>query len=123
MNYYDVLGIPVLATSDDIKVAFRKLAHRWHPDKNMGRKKEEQAHAEEKYREVREAFEVLSNPAKRATYDAQFNIGYASTSPLVGKVVPADLLADLEKYFSKHLAVSPGVTLLLSLWTMHSFVF
>ncbi|XP_063218853.1 dnaJ homolog subfamily B member 9-like [Bacillus rossius redtenbacheri] len=62
-NYYDVLGIKKTATDRDIKRAFRKLAVKYHPDKNK------QKGAENKFTEIAEAYEVLSDPAKRRTYD------------------------------------------------------
>ncbi len=63
-DYYKVLGIKKTATQDEIKKAYRKLAVKYHPDKNAGDKK-----AEEKFKEANEANEVLSNPEKRKKYD------------------------------------------------------
>ena len=63
-DYYKVLGVDKKASQDDIKKAFRKLAVKYHPDKNPGDKK-----AEEKFKELSEANEVLSDPAKRKKYD------------------------------------------------------
>ncbi len=60
-NYYDLLGIPKTATDEDIKKAFRKLAHKYHPDKKGG--------DEAKFKEVSEAYSVLSDKKKRAEYD------------------------------------------------------
>ena len=62
-DYYEVLGIPRNASDEEIKRAFRKLAFQYHPD----RSKEDGT--EEKFKEVNEAYEVLSNPEKRASYD------------------------------------------------------
>ena len=64
-DYYEVLGISNKATDDEIKKAYRKLAIRWHPDKNPNNKEE----AEEVFKKVAEAYEVLSNADKRAVYD------------------------------------------------------
>jgi len=61
MNYYDILGINKGATKDDIKKAFRKLAHQYHPDKKSGN--------EQKFKEINEAYQVLSDDKKRAEYD------------------------------------------------------
>ena len=64
-DYYEVLGVSKDATEKDIKKAYRKLAFKWHPDKNPDNKKE----AEEKFKEVNEAYSVLSDPEKRRQYD------------------------------------------------------
>ena len=63
-DYYEVLGISKSATDSEIKKAYRKLAIKFHPDKNPGDK-----NAEEKFKEVAEAYEVLSNPEKKKQYD------------------------------------------------------
>ena len=63
-DYYKVMGVAKNATTDEIKKAFRKLAVKYHPDKNPGDKK-----AEEKFKEIAEANEVLSDPVKRKKYD------------------------------------------------------
>ena len=63
-DYYKVLGLTKSATSDEIKRAYRRLAVKYHPDKNPGNKA-----AEEKFKKVSEAYEVLSDPKKRADYD------------------------------------------------------
>lgn len=64
-DYYKVLGVPRDATDAQLKKAYRKLALKWHPDKN----KDNAAAASEKFKEVGEAFAVLSDPKKRAVYD------------------------------------------------------
>ncbi len=64
-DYYEVLGVSRNATEDEIKKAYRKLARKYHPDMNPDNKEE----AAEKFKEVHEAYEVLSNPEKRARYD------------------------------------------------------
>ena len=63
-DYYDVLGVARTATPDEMKKAFRKLAMQLHPDKNPGDKK-----AEEKFKEINEAYETLSDPQKRQMFD------------------------------------------------------
>ena len=63
-DYYKILGVSKSASQDEIKKAFRKLAVKYHPDKNPGDKK-----AEEKFKEANEANEVLGDAAKRKKYD------------------------------------------------------
>lgn len=63
-DYYEVLGVEKNATADELKKAYRKLALKYHPDRNPGDKA-----AEEKFKEAAEAYDVLSNPDKRAKYD------------------------------------------------------
>jgi molecular chaperone DnaJ len=65
-DYYAILGVPRTATQEEIKKAYRKLAHQYHPDKKGG--------DEAKFKEVNEAYQVLSDPKKRANYD---NFGFA----------------------------------------------
>jgi curved DNA-binding protein CbpA len=62
---YEVLGLPKQATPEQIKSAYRKLAIKWHPDKNPN----QTAVAEEKFKEISEAYQILSDPNKRAKYD------------------------------------------------------
>ncbi|XP_041367531.1 dnaJ homolog subfamily B member 6-like isoform X2 [Gigantopelta aegis] len=63
--YYDVLGVQKNSTTKEIKKAYRRLALKWHPDKNPGKKEE----AEKKFKELAEAYEVLSDTKKRDMYD------------------------------------------------------
>ncbi|MBN3273461.1 DNJB2 protein, partial [Polyodon spathula] len=65
VDYYDILGVPRNASQDDIKKAYRKQALRWHPDKNPDNKE----HAEKKFKEIAEAYEVLADKNKRDVYD------------------------------------------------------
>ncbi len=63
-DYYEILGVPRQASDKEIKAAYRRLAKKYHPDVNPG-----DARAEERFKEISEAFAVLSDPDKRATYD------------------------------------------------------
>ncbi len=62
-DFYEILGVPRNASIDDIKTAFRKLARQYHPDVSK------EPDAEEKFKEINEAYGVLSDPQKRARYD------------------------------------------------------
>ena len=75
-DYYEVLGVEKGAAAEDIKRAYRKLAGKYHPDRNPGDKT-----AEEKFKEVGEAYEVLSDSEKRARYD---QYGFAGVDPSYG---------------------------------------
>ena len=75
-DYYEVLGLQKGASADDIKKAYKKMARQYHPDLNPGDKV-----AEEKFKEINEANEILSEPEKKARYD-QF--GFAGVDPSYG---------------------------------------
>jgi len=64
MDYYEVLGVKKDSSAQDIKKAYRKLAMKYHPDRNKGDKE-----AEEKFKKISEAYAVLSDPEKRKQYD------------------------------------------------------
>jgi len=72
-DYYEVLGVPKNAGDDEIKKAYRKLAMKHHPDRNPGDKS-----AEEKFKEAKEAYEILSDAQKKAAYD---QYGHAGVDP------------------------------------------
>jgi molecular chaperone DnaJ len=74
-DFYDTLGVPRNASEDDIKKAYRKLAMKYHPDRNQG---DAAKGAEEKFKEAKEAYEVLSDTSKRAAYD---QYGHAGVDP------------------------------------------
>uniref|UniRef100_A0A8C6T9Z1 J domain-containing protein n=1 Tax=Neogobius melanostomus TaxID=47308 RepID=A0A8C6T9Z1_9GOBI len=69
VDYYTILGVSKTASQEDIKKAYRKLALKWHPDKNPDNKEE----AEQKFKELAEAYEVLSDKSKRDSYDRYGN--------------------------------------------------
>ena len=70
-NYYETLGVSEEATQEEIKKSFRELAKKWHPDRNPDNKKE----SEEKFKEVSEAYGILSDEAKKAQYDHKRKYG------------------------------------------------
>jgi len=73
-DYYDILGISKKASDDEIKARYRKLALKYHPDRNPGEKT-----AEEKFKEAAEAYEVLRDPQKRSIYDRYGHQGLEGT--------------------------------------------
>ncbi len=75
-DFYEILGLNRDASDDDIKKSYRKLAMKFHPDRNPDSKE-----SEEKFKEAKEAYEILSTPDKRRAYDAY---GHAGVNPQVG---------------------------------------
>lgn len=76
-DYYEILGVAKTASEAELKTAYRKMALKWHPDRNQDKKEE----AEQKFKEINEAYQILSNPQKRQQYD-QF--GHAAFDPASG---------------------------------------
>ena len=68
-DYYKILGVSKDASDDDIKKAYRKLAMKYHPDRWVNGTEKEKKDAEQKFKEISEANEVLSDPQKRQMYD------------------------------------------------------
>ena len=93
-DYYEILGVSRTVTEQELKSAYRRLAHQYHPDKNQG-----DAKAEEKFKEAAEAYAVLSDPEQRSRYD---RFGHAGVSASAGAAWGApgfggieDILGDL----------------------------
>jgi len=78
-DYYETLGVPKNASEDDIKKAYRKLAMKHHPDRNQG---DDARKSEDKFKEAKEAYEMLSDSQKRAAYD---QYGHAGVDPNMGR--------------------------------------
>ena len=78
-DYYETLGVPKNASEEDIKKAYRKLAMKHHPDRNQG---DHAKKSEEKFKEAKEAYEMLSDAQKRAAYD---QYGHAGVDPNMGR--------------------------------------
>ena len=81
-DYYELLGLAKNASDEEIKKSYRKAAMKYHPDRNQG---EGAKKAEEQFKEAKEAYEMLSNPQKRAAYDQH---GHAGVDPNVGGFRP-----------------------------------
>jgi len=78
-DYYDILGVSKSASADEIKKAYRKQALEWHPDKHTTDKEA----AEKRFKEINEAYQILSDPQKRSAYD-QFGHAGAGGNPFAG---------------------------------------
>lgn len=76
-NYYDTLGVTRDASQDTVKKAYQKLALQYHPDRNIGKEEQAQIH----FHEVSEAYEIISDPTKRAEYDRFGHLKIVTISP------------------------------------------
>src|ERR1041385_2214213 len=90
--YYDVLGVERTAEESELKAAFRKLAMKWHPDRNPGDKS-----SEVRFKEINEAYEILKDADKRAAYD---RFGHAAFEQGVGAGGGAGFGADFASTFA-----------------------
>jgi len=92
-DYYQVLGVPRNASDDQIKKAYRKLAMKYHPDRNRGKEK----WANEKFKEINEAYGVLGDPEKRRQYDQFGTVG--NVGDIFGSASTRSTFEDLMKDF------------------------
>ena len=79
-DYYDLLGVSKSASADEIKKAYRKQALEWHPDKHKDNKEA----AEKRFKEINEAYQILSDPQKKQQYDQFGHAGPANSNPFGG---------------------------------------
>ena len=93
-DYYDVLGVSKSASASEIKKAYRKLAIKYHPDKNPGDKQ-----AEEKFKEAAEAYEVLSNAEKKQRYDQFGHAGMGGAGGFGGGMSMDDIFSQFGDIF------------------------
>jgi len=94
-NYYEILWVNKTATNDDIKKAYRKLAMKYHPDKNKGDKQ-----AESKFKEINEAYSVLSDEKKRKNYDTFWSSSWNSFSGWARQSYSSQDFSGFEDIFS-----------------------
>ena len=88
-DYYATLGLGTEATEEEIRRTYRRLALEWHPDRNPGNPR-----AEERFKEISEAYAVLMDPAKRRSYDAARSAGTTTSFDPSREDVFRDLFAD-----------------------------
>ena len=94
-DYYEVLGVSKNATPEELKKAYRKLALQYHPDRNPGDKE-----AEEKFKEAAEAYDVLSNPDKKARYDQFGHAAFEGGAGGAGGLNMNDIFSQFGDIFS-----------------------
>ena len=95
-DYYDILGVDRSAQGDELKKAYRKLAMKYHPDRNP-----DDASASEKFKEATEAYEVLSDSSKRSAYDQFGHQGVDASGFSSGGRSPTDAFNDILEIYSE----------------------
>lgn len=103
-NYYDVLGVSKDASADEIKKAYRKMSLKYHPDRQGGKSESEKKVAEEKFKDINEAYETLSDSGKRAEYDNPIGSGFGNFGGFGG----FDPFAGFRSHFSQQPMANPG---------------
>ena len=108
LDYYEVLGVTRDANDQELKTAYRKLAMQYHPDRNPG-----DAEAEEKFKECSEAYQVLTDPQKRAAYDRYGHAGVSGAGgnggPFAGAQDIGDIFGDFSARCSTSAAATPSI--------------
>jgi curved DNA-binding protein CbpA len=107
-SYYDELGVSPSATTDEISAAFRQLAKKYHPDLNVGREHETRS----AFVRVQTAFEILSDPGRRARYNEQYDEQFNSRSPWGSPPPPPVFeIQPLEEFQIHPSSLQPAITL------------
>jgi molecular chaperone DnaJ len=91
-DYYEILGVAKNATEDEIKKAYRKLSMQWHPDRHVNDSEEDKKKAEDKFKEIAEAYSVLSDKDKRSKYDMGDSFDF-------GDINPEDIFRNMGMHF------------------------
>jgi len=98
-DYYKILGVAKDANENDIKKAYRKLALKWHPDKNQEGTTEEKDNAEKMFKDVGEAYSVLSDEKKRRRYDSGQDLEGMDTGGMGGGMGDVDVNQIFQMFF------------------------
>ena len=105
-DYYKVLGVSKSASASEIKKAYRKMAIKYHPDKNPGDKA-----AEERFKEAAEAYDVLSNPEKKSKYDQFGHQAFQNGGAGFGEMNMDDIFSQFGDIFGSAFGSSFGLSL------------
>ena len=109
-SYYDILEINNNASDAEIKKAFKKLSIKWHPDKWANKSEKEKKEAEEKFKDINEAYQVLSDPQKKSNYD-RFGSTDGPQGFGGGGFNPFDIFGGFGGFGQRHRGPEPGRTL------------